>query len=101
DLVVSYFHLTLSAQVQAAEPLGESLPNTEIFRRLARAMGYDEPELYESDAKVIATVLERSGVGVDFAALAGSGTVPVTAEPVIQFADLRFPTVSGRVELAS
>ena len=101
DLVASYFHLTLSAQVKAGEPLGESLPNTEIFRRLARAMGYDEPELYESDSEVIETVLERSGIGLDFATLAARGTVPVAGEPVVQFADLRFPTPSGRVELVS
>jgi anaerobic selenocysteine-containing dehydrogenase len=73
----------------------------EIFRRLARAMGYEEPELYESDADVIATVLERSGIGEDFASLAAKGTVAVADEPAIQFADLRFPTPSGRVELAS
>ena len=27
DLVASYFHLTLSAQVKAVEPMGEALPN--------------------------------------------------------------------------
>ena len=101
DLVASYFELTLSAQVQATEPLGEALPNMEIFRRLAGAMGYDEPELFESDAEVIATLLERSGSGVDFASLAANGTVPFASEPVVQFADLRFPTPSGRVEIAS
>jgi len=101
DLVASYFQLTLSAQVKAAEPLGEALPNMEIFRRLARAMGYEEPELYESDAEQIATLLERSGTGEDFASLAAKGTVAISDEPVIQFADLRFPTPSGRVELAS
>jgi hypothetical protein len=36
DLVAGYFHLSLSAQVKAMEPLGEALPNQEIFRRLAR-----------------------------------------------------------------
>jgi anaerobic selenocysteine-containing dehydrogenase len=101
DLVASYFNLTLSAQVKVAEPPGEALPNMEIFRRLARAMAYEELELYESDADVIATVLERSGIGEDFASLAAKGTVAVADEPVIQFADLRFPTPSGRVELAS
>ena len=101
DLVGSYFNLTLSAQVKAAEPMGESLPNMEIFRRLARAMGYPEPELYESDAEMLETLLERSGVGEDFASLAAKGTVPIADEPVIQFADRRFPTPSGRVELAS
>jgi anaerobic selenocysteine-containing dehydrogenase len=101
DLVASYFHLTLSAQVKAAEPMGDALPNMEIFRRLAKAMGYREPELYESDAELIETLLQRSGVGEDFASLAAKGTVPIAEEPLVQFADLRFPTPSGRVELAS
>ena len=101
DLVVSYFHLTLSAQVKAMEPLGEALPNTEIFRRLARAMGYEDRELYERDEEILETLLTRSGIGEDLASLARKGTVPIAAEPVVQFADLRFPTPSGRVELAS
>jgi anaerobic selenocysteine-containing dehydrogenase len=101
DLVASYFHLTLAAQVKAVEPLGDSLPNTEIFRRLARAMDYDEPELYESDRTVIETLLERSGIGLGFAELAATGTVPITSEAVVQFSDLRFPTPSGRIELVS
>ncbi|HEX4476804.1 MAG TPA: molybdopterin-dependent oxidoreductase [Polyangiaceae bacterium] len=101
DLVFSYFHLSAGAQVKAAEPMGESLTNMEIFRRLSHAMAYTEPELYESDANVIATVLARSGLGVDFATLAGRGTLPVASDAVIQFADLVFPTPSGRVELAS
>jgi anaerobic selenocysteine-containing dehydrogenase len=101
DLVASYFHLTLSAQVKAAEPMGDALPNMEIFRRLAQAMGYREPELYESDAELIETVLQRSGVGETFASLAAKGTVPIAEEPLVQVADRRFPTPSGRVELAS
>jgi anaerobic selenocysteine-containing dehydrogenase len=101
DLVASYFHLTLSAQVKVEEPPGEALPNTEIFRRLASAMGFEEPELQESDEEVIAHVLASiRGVG-DFAALASAGTVDVFPEPVVQFADLRFPTPSGKIELAS
>jgi anaerobic selenocysteine-containing dehydrogenase len=99
--VVSYFNLTLSAQVGVVEPLGEALPNMEIFRRLAGAMGYTEPELFESDAELLATVLERSGIGESFESLAAKGTVPIADEPVVQFAGRRFPTPSGRVELAS
>ncbi len=101
DLMCSYFDLSLSAQAKAQEPLGESLPNQEIFRRLAAAMGFQEPELQESDEEVIAGLLAESGVVSSFAELAAVGTVPLTAEPVIQFADLAFPTPSGRVELAS
>jgi anaerobic selenocysteine-containing dehydrogenase len=99
DIVASYFHLSLSAQVKAIEPLGESLPNTDIFRRLAAAMGFDEPQLQEPDADVIARVLEPTGC--EFAELAERGTVWLDPDPVVQFADLRFPTPSGRVEIAS
>ena len=101
DLFVPYFQLLLSAQVKAADPPGEALPNQEIFRRLARAMGYLEPELYESDAEVITAVLRSSSLVPDFTALAAQGSVPVSTEPLIQFADLTFPTPSGRIEIAS
>jgi anaerobic selenocysteine-containing dehydrogenase len=101
DLVAGYFHLTLAAQVKAMQPLGEALPNQEIFRRLARAMGYTEPELYESDAEILATVLRKAGLVQDFDTLASQGSVPVSPEPLIQFADLVFPTPSGRIEMAS
>ncbi|HKP24905.1 MAG TPA: molybdopterin dinucleotide binding domain-containing protein, partial [Dongiaceae bacterium] len=37
----------------------------------------------------------------DFASLAPQGTVDLYAEPVMQFADLRFPTPSGKIEIAS
>ena len=101
DLFVPYFQLLLSAQVKAIDPPGEALPNQEIFRRLARAMGYLEPELYEPDAAVITAVLRSSGLVPDFAALAARGSVAVSTKPLIQFADLTFPTPSGRIEIAS
>ena len=101
DLVAGYFHLTLAAQVKAMEPLGEALPNQEIFRRLARAMGYSEPELYESDTEIIATVLRKASLVKDFHVLAAQGAVPISPEPLIQFADLIFPTPSGHIEMAS
>lgn len=81
--------------------MGEALPNMEIFRRLARAMGYGEPELHESDAELIDSLLQRTGCGEDFASLAAKGTVSIGDELAVQFADRRFPTPSGRVELAS
>jgi anaerobic selenocysteine-containing dehydrogenase len=101
DLMASYFDLTLSAQVKASEPLGEALPNTEIFRRLAAAMGYPEPELSESDHSMIAALLDQAGVVASFDELARVGTVPLTADPVMQFEGLEFPTPSGRIEIAS
>ena len=101
DLVSSYFHMTLSAQVKAMEPLGESLPNQEIFRRLARAIGYTEPELFETDADILRALLEGAGIAGGFAALAQAGTIELWPEPLIQFADLKFATPRGKIEIAS
>ena len=69
---------------------------------MAAALGLDDPVLHESDADIIARVLAGSQTGLDFAQLVERGTVWVPPEgAVVQFADLRFPTPSGRVELAS
>jgi anaerobic selenocysteine-containing dehydrogenase len=101
DLIASYFQLTLSAQVKVMEPMGGALPNLEIFRRLARAMNYCEPELQESDAAILATLMQRSGLGLDFASLAKRGSIWVPERPAVQFADGVFATPSGRIEIAS
>jgi anaerobic selenocysteine-containing dehydrogenase len=101
DLVVPYFHRALSAQVKAAEPLGEALPNSEIFRRLARALGFDDTPLLEPDEAIIARTLAGTGAELEFSELAARGTVWMPDEaPALQFADGRYPTPSGRVELA-
>src|SRR5206468_4046436 len=92
DLVASYFDLSVSAQAKVVDPPGQALPNQEIFRRLAAAMGFSEPELHESDRAMIDAMLEQSGVGASFEQLAAVGTLPLTPEPVIQFADLAFAT---------
>ena len=101
DLFASYFNLSLSAQAKVAEPMGESLPNSEIFRRLAKSMGFEEAELYESDAEIIETLLKQSGLNESFDSLKQKGTVDISPDPVIQFASFDFPTPSGKIEIAS
>jgi anaerobic selenocysteine-containing dehydrogenase len=101
DIVSPYFNLTLSPQQQAAEPMGESLPNQEIFRRLARAMGFNEPELFEEDEAMLDRLSAQAGIAGGFEALKSGGTVELFAEPVLQFADGKFPTPSGKIEIAS
>lgn len=101
DLVLSYFDLTLSAQVKAGEPPGEALSNAEIFRRLAAAMGYDDPALFESDAALLARLLAQTPYKGSFEDIAAEGTVTLFPQPRLQFGSLEFATPSGRIELAS
>jgi anaerobic selenocysteine-containing dehydrogenase len=64
-------------------------------------VGYTEPELFESDAEILEALLSDAGIAGGFAALAQAGTIEPWPEPLIQFADLKFPTPSGRIEVAS
>jgi anaerobic selenocysteine-containing dehydrogenase len=101
DVVISYFNQSIAAQVRAMPPMGESLPNQEIFRRLAARMGFSEPALFESDRDIIDRILEQAGVAGGWDVLAAAGTIYPSAEPLIQFAGLVFPTPSGKIEIAS
>jgi Anaerobic dehydrogenases, typically selenocysteine-containing len=83
------------------EPMGEALPNQEIFRRLARAMGFNEPELFEDDPAMLDRLAGQAGIEGGFSALKARGTVELFPEPVLQFADGKFPTPSGKIEIAS
>jgi anaerobic selenocysteine-containing dehydrogenase len=100
DVVMSYFNASISAQVKALSPIGESLPNQEIFRRLSRAVGLNDPELFETDANLIATLLDQAKPGLTFDALARVGTIAYPEAPVVQYERHDYRTPSGKVELA-
>jgi len=101
DLVVPYFHHTLSAQVQVQEAPGDALPNQEIFRRLARRLGLNDPALFESDGEILASLMEMTPAGISFETLKEKGTVEIYDAPRVQFESLSFATPSGKIELAS
>lgn len=99
DLVAPYFDQTLAAQVQVMPTMGTALPNQEIFRRLAGAMGFTEPELFEDDATLLARLLADTPFDGGFAELAAAGTVRLFEQPRPQFADGVFATPSGKIEI--
>jgi len=101
DLAGSYFHLIVGAQVKCAEPMGESLPNQEIFRRLARAMGFEEPFLYREDAAILESMLKGLGLGLSFDELKEKGWARGSDEPLLLWSEGTFPTPSGKIEIAS
>lgn len=100
DVVYSYFFNTVGAQVKQREPLGRSMPNQEIFRRIAHAVGLDDPSLFEPDAEILAGVLAGLPEPTSFAELAGRGTWHVSGDPLPPFAG-GLATPSGRIELSS
>lgn len=61
DLHGTYGHLYALANDPAIAPLGEALPNSEIFRRLAAAMDFTDPCFADSDDAIAAQALPAAG----------------------------------------
>ena len=99
DVVRPYGHYYMVANNPAIRPLGEAKPNSEIFRLLAGAMGYEEPCFRESDETIAQAALAEDW---DFEAVRKVGWKRIGA-PVgtARFAEGGFGTPSGKVELYS
>ena len=99
DLLIAYGHLYLAWNEPAVPPPGECLPTTEIFRRLARRMGLDEPALYDSDETMARQVLDSghpSLAGITLEALKARGSIRLNyPDPFVPFATA-FPTAVGQ-----
>ena len=99
DVVPAWGHLWLGWNEAAIAPVGESCSNTELFRRLAAAMGLEEPSLYADDETLLTEAL---GANVDLDELARVGWVRAPyPEDGRAWGDGVFPTASGKVELVS
>jgi anaerobic selenocysteine-containing dehydrogenase len=107
DLHKAYGHTLLTYNWPAIAPLGECKSNWEVMGLLARAMGFTEPWLHQSPDEVIAEVLYATAahnpvlLGITLEQLQANGAVPLAIAPTVPFADGRFPTPSGKVELYS
>ena len=53
----SWGHLYLGWNEPAIAPLGEAVPNTELWRRLAEALGVDDPRFAQDDEALIRSAL--------------------------------------------
>jgi anaerobic selenocysteine-containing dehydrogenase len=105
DIHHSYGHLYVQVNRPSIAPIGESLPNTEVFRRLAQRMGFLEPCFRETDEAMARTAFRRDDPrmrGLDFDTLLREGfgrlNVPADYAP---FAHGGYPTPSGKCELWS
>ncbi len=105
DIHTAYGHLYFMANNAAIAPLGEALPNSEVFRRLAAKMGFDDECLSDSDEDLCRQTLALAGPharSIGWESLKAKGwqrlDVPERYAP---FAEGGFPTPSGKCEFTS
>jgi anaerobic selenocysteine-containing dehydrogenase len=99
DIHRSYGHTYSMLNTPAIEALGESRPNTEIFRLLAARMGFDEPAFKDTDEELVRQALQGvRGITVDGLQEKGWISLGVGDAP---FANGNFPTPSGKCEFYS
>lgn len=105
DVHGSYGHLYAALNRPAIAPLGQALPNTEIFRRIAARMGLDHPALRDSDETMIEQVLSSRDPrmqSVTLEALKRDGWARLNVpKPYAPFANGGFLTPSGKCEFFS
>lgn len=96
DVVPPWGHLYLGWNEPAMAPLGEAVPNTELWRRLAAVMGVADDRFALDDEALVRMAL----VDVDVDALRRDGFVRLAApDPLLPYAEGGFATPSGRAEL--
>jgi anaerobic selenocysteine-containing dehydrogenase len=103
DAHTSYGHLYMMANNAAIAPMGEAKANTEIFRLLAAAMGFDDPCFKDSDDDLAAIAFNAQDVraiGFDWEALKQKGWQKLHM-PEAPFAQGGFLTPSGKCEFYS
>jgi len=99
DVHKAYGHLYLMYNRRAIEPLGEALPNAEIFRRIAAAMNVDD--VIAADDELMRTVLHGSGVTLDELRERGWVRLDVPSPHVPYRLGTTLRTPSGRIEIES
>jgi anaerobic selenocysteine-containing dehydrogenase len=104
DVHTSYGHLYVTLNRPSIPPVGESRPNSEIFRQLAERMGLDDPALRESDLEMIREALDSSNPAlsaITFEELLEKGYArlhyPVDFRPYATTGQLKTP--SGKIQI--
>ncbi|MDP1655165.1 MAG: molybdopterin oxidoreductase family protein [Hylemonella sp.] len=97
DIHTAYGHTDVLLNRPAIAPLGEARSNTQIFRELAAAMGFDDACFADSDETLCRTAFDGL---IDFDVLLRDGfaSLPLPEAP---FAQGNFATPSGRCEFFS
>ena len=97
DIHGGYGHTDVLLNRPAIAPLGQARSNTQIFRDLARHMGYADA-CFADDDLTLARAAFKSGVDFETLLQQGFATLPLPDAP---FALGQFPTPSGKCEFFS
>ena len=106
DLYPAYGQHWLQRAEPVIPPVGESLPNTEIFRHLARRFGFTEPLFTASDDELMDEAMDGTdarlgGLKPSRIATDRALAMQIQGEEAILFKNVMPATPSGKVELAS
>jgi anaerobic selenocysteine-containing dehydrogenase len=105
DITPSWGSMHLNWNHAAIAPVGESVSNPELFRRLAAAMGYTEPELFASDDELFTAALSSGHAfaeGITVERLRAEGTARLNLPDDFRpYAHGGFATPDGRAVLSS
>jgi anaerobic selenocysteine-containing dehydrogenase len=105
DVHLAYGHFYVTLNRPAIEPIGESKPNSEIFRLIAARMGMAHPSLADDDLTLIRQALDSEHprmAGVTFDTLMERGWARLNVpRPYLPYAEGNFLTPSGKCELYS
>ncbi|MGE4239867.1 molybdopterin-containing oxidoreductase family protein [Ramlibacter sp.] len=97
DIQVAYGHTDVLLNRPAIAPVGEAKPNAQVFRELARRMGFDEPCFADDDEALCRVAY---GDKVDYGELLERGFASLKI-PDAPFARGGFATPSGKCEFFS
>jgi anaerobic selenocysteine-containing dehydrogenase len=105
DLLRSWGTTYLALNAPAIAPRGEAVSISELFRRLARALGFEESWLQTSDRELIRALLDSDHPfleGITLELLEREHWTRLRLpEPWLPYADGGFATASGRCELGT
>jgi anaerobic selenocysteine-containing dehydrogenase len=108
DIYLAYGHYHLQFARPALPALGETKSNVEVFRLLARRMGFDEPCFTDSEDDMIRTLLDSGHPfmeGITLERLDREHSVRLRvapdSEPYLPFAHGGFGTPSGKCEFGA
>ena len=102
DMILSWGHLYLTYNEKCVEPPGEAISNNDIFRKLAKLMGYNDEQFSWNDDECLENYVDWDspacqGITLDYLKENGFARLKVgTKDDRVPHKNGNFPTPSGK-----